>query len=252
MRTPNLLLLIALLLGSCAENSKNAEYQSNLKIAQATLQAHIDGDYDTWLTFHHPDAAVWGAEYGSQKMLPAEAAEQFATHHIAFANIHTNNEVWLPGVDTLSLLADGSVRAYINWGSTSNTTGEEINLRAYHYFNFIDGKISQSGNFYDAGGLYATVQPTSTTLSITHEVEDFDRWAASWKDGSDNVKDFQEMGVTARIFQSTDEKQPEQVNIIFDIADMEAWSAYQGTDEMRAKAKMHGVIFDDIQVYQEK
>ena len=83
-------------------------------------------------------------------------------------------------------------------------------------------------------------------------MEDFDRWAASWKDGSDNVKDFQEMGVTARIFQSTDEKQPEKVNILFDIADMEAWSAYQGTDEMRANAKMHGVIFDNIQVYQEK
>jgi hypothetical protein len=60
------------------------------------------------------------------------------------------------------------------------------------------------------------------------------------------------MGVTARIFQSADEKQPEKVNILFDIADMEAWSAYQGTDEMRANAKMHGVIFDNIQVYQEK
>lgn len=58
--------------------------------------------------------------------------------------------------------ADGSVRAYINWSATSKANGHEVNLRAYHYWNFNEeGKIMQEGGFYDAGGLAvaATTMP---------------------------------------------------------------------------------------------
>ena len=245
-------LTVIVALGSCAVNSVSSEYQSNLQTAKAIMKAHIESDYDTWLSHHHPDAEIWSAEYGSQKMTPAEAAADFATHHLAFADIQTKNEVWLPGVDTLSLQADGSVRAYINWRATSTATGETIDLRAYHYFNFTDGKVSQSGNFYDAGGLGLAAQPVTTTLAFSHDVEEYDRWAAAWAEGSENVQSFQEMGVSARIFQSTDEKHPEQVTILFDIADMEAWASYQGTEEMTSNAKRHGVIFEGLKAYAEK
>ena len=84
-------------------------------------------------------------------MTAAEGAKAFAGHHEAFEGIATTREVWLPGVDTLSLAADGSVRAYLTWTATSNANGHVANLRAYHYWNFDEaGKINQEGGFHHA------------------------------------------------------------------------------------------------------
>lgn len=140
--------------------SANATYKANLATAQAANQAHIDADYDTWKSFYTEDAVIWDATYGSQKMTVAKAAETFAGHHAAIDGIRTAREVWLPGVDTLNLQADGSVRAYIDWNGTSKANGHELELRAYHYWNFDEaGKINQQGDFYDAGGLLVAAIP---------------------------------------------------------------------------------------------
>jgi ketosteroid isomerase-like protein len=241
-----------LVLAGCATNANNAVYKKNLATAQAVLAAHAAADYDTWMTLHHEDAVIWDADYGSESMTRDEAALLYASHHEAIDGIDGSDAVWLPGVDTLSLEADGSVRAYINWKGTAVATGVSIDLRAYHYWNFKDGKVVAEGNYYDAGGLIAAASPATTTLSITHEVEDFDRWAEAWVEGSENVKNFADMGVTARIFQSTDPKRPKDVNILFDIIDMEAWNAAQGTPEMVSNAESHGVIMKTIASYEER
>lgn len=163
----------AALLAGCAsqaDNAANEAYQKNLTTAKAAIQSHIDADYDSWMTYHAEDAVVWGATYGSEKMTGAEAAEQFGGHHDAFDGIATAREVWLPGVDTLNLQADGSVRAYINWTATSKANGHEVNLRAYHYWNFDeDGKINQEGGFYDAGGLLVASIPAPPKVEATEE-----------------------------------------------------------------------------------
>lgn len=163
MRT--LPVLAAILVAGCTaapDHSASEAYQKNLATAKAAVQAHIDADYDAWLGYHSDDVAVWDAGYGTARMTGAEAAVSFAGHHDAFDGISTTREVWLPGVDTLSLEADGSVRAYINWTAVSKTNGNTVDLRAYHYWNFDDeGKINQEGGFYDAGGLMmaATTPP---------------------------------------------------------------------------------------------
>lgn len=241
-----------LVLAGCSSNANNADYLKNLATVQAVLAAHSSADYDTWSSLHHEDAVIWDANYGSASMTREEAAVLYASHHEAIDEIDYSKAVWLPGVDTLSMEADGSVRAYINWKGTARASGVAIDLRAYHYWNFKDGKIIAEGNYYDAGGLIAAASPKTTTLSMLHEVEDFDRWAAAWAEGSENVKNFAEMGVTARIFQSADPKRPQDVNILFDIIDMDAWNAAQGTPEMVSNAESHGVIMSTIKAYVER
>lgn len=153
------------LLASCSQaptSGVSDTYKANLATAKAATQAHIDADYDTWMSLHTEDAEIWDAPYGSTKMTAAEGAKAFAGHHEAFEGIATTREVWLPGVDTLSLAADGSVRAYLTWTATSNANGHVANLRAYHYWNFDEtGKINQEGGFYDAGGLEAACTPAA-------------------------------------------------------------------------------------------
>jgi ketosteroid isomerase-like protein len=168
-------LLSILLIAGCAQAPSNAEYQKNLATAKAVMQAHIDMDYDAWLAYYADDAVVWDAPYGTDKISAADAAVLFATHHDAFDGISMSREVWLPGVDTLNLQADGSVRAYINWAGTSKINGKKLDLRAYHYWNFNgDGKITQQGDFYDAGGVQSYVMGTSESEVNLEEATEVD------------------------------------------------------------------------------
>lgn len=164
-------ILAVLILAGCAAPADDAAkdtYSQNLATAKKAVQAHINADYDAWMECHAADAVIMDAGYGTTGMTPQEAATAFAGHHDAFDGISTSREIWLPGVDTLNLAADGSVRAYINWSATSKANGHEVNLRAYHYWNFNDeGKIMQEGGFYDAGGLAVA----ATTMPPTEEGE---------------------------------------------------------------------------------
>lgn len=169
-------ILAAVLIAGCTtapDNAANETYKNNLATAQAATQAHIDADYEAWLGYHAEDAVVWDAGYGTDKITAKEAAVVFAGHHDAFEGINTAREVWLPGVDTLSLEAEGSVRAYLNWTATSKANGNKINLRAYHYWNFNDeGKINQEGDFYDAGGLMTAATAPPPPAPVAKESEE--------------------------------------------------------------------------------
>jgi ketosteroid isomerase-like protein len=45
----------------------------------------------------------------------------------------------------------------------SNATGKTFSLDSYHYFVIKDGKISQSGDFFDATGMVMAVSPDEET-----------------------------------------------------------------------------------------
>ena len=170
---PLLALVLAAGCATAPSSSSNDTYQQNLATAQAVLEAHSNADYDAWLSYHAEDAVIWGASYGSEKMTAPEAAELFATYHSVVEGISTAREVWLPGVDTLNLQADGSVRVYADWTSISKINGDTIDVRAYHFWNFDEsGKITQAGNFFDASGLQAAIMapaPEAETEEVAGE-----------------------------------------------------------------------------------
>lgn len=76
-----------------------------------------------------------------------------------FSDVTFENARWLPGVNEETLKADGSVRVYGTWKGVSNASGKSFSLDSYHYFEVKDGKIIQSGDFFDASGMVMAVQP---------------------------------------------------------------------------------------------
>ena len=72
-----------------------------------------------------------------------------------------NETRWLPGGDEETLKVDGSVRGYGTWKGVSNASGKSCSVDAYHYFVIKEGKIVQSGDFFDATGMVMSVQPDS-------------------------------------------------------------------------------------------
>lgn len=158
--------LPVVLLAACSTSAPNPEYAQNLKSAKAICQAHCDGDYDTWKSYFAEDAVIHAAEHGSAPLGVDEAAEFYSGFHAISEDI-TYEGIFLPGVDTLQMQPDGSVRAYIQWDSKFKPTGEPFPgvLKAYHYWNFENGKVNQAGTFYDAGGfssLIASMMPAET------------------------------------------------------------------------------------------
>ena len=83
-----------------------------------------------------------------------------------FEDVKYNAQAWLPGVDTLSLKPDGSVRTYGTWTGKNSTTGKEINLTGdIGIFNFDDeGKIITQRDFFDYGGMMQAVAPKNPVL----------------------------------------------------------------------------------------
>ena len=82
-----------------------------------------------------------------------------------FEDVKYNAQAWLPGVDTHSLRPYGSVRTYGTWTGKNSTTGKEINLTGYWYFNFDkEGKIITQGDFFDYGGMMQAVGPKNPVL----------------------------------------------------------------------------------------
>ena len=89
-----------------------------------------------------------------------------------YTNVKFENQVWLPGIDTLTMKPDGSVRAYGNWTGTSKSTGRNFSLNSYHNFDFKDGKISSTGEYFDATGMVNSVGPVQrNVVEVTLDVK---------------------------------------------------------------------------------
>ncbi|MCW8984954.1 MAG: DUF4440 domain-containing protein, partial [Thermoanaerobaculales bacterium] len=90
----------------------------------------------------------------------------------------------------------------------------------------------------------------ATTVTITHDVKDADLWLAAWQGENSRHNDFAEHGVAnVRVFQNPEKQN--QVSLLVDAADMEAFHAYLMSEE-GAKAKAEdGVIDKGMRVYEE-
>jgi ketosteroid isomerase-like protein len=90
----------------------------------------------------------------------------------------------------------------------------------------------------------------ATTIVINHDVKDADHWLAAWT-GEDSRHDmFAEHGVAnVRVFQNPDKSN--QIGLLVDVADMEAFHAFLNSEE-GAKAKAEdGVIDKGMRTYVE-
>ena len=145
MLTPNLkpnnmknfkqliLLFAGILLVSCADNPN---YDKNLATAQKLFALHGEENLAEQLALVSKDIQLEVPMYGSNELLGYDAYASIAkAYHDNFEDIKYNPEVWLPGVDTVSLKPDGSVRTYGTWTGKNSITGKDINLKGYWYLD---------------------------------------------------------------------------------------------------------------------
>tara|TARA_B100001063_G_C16690480_1_gene516779 strand:- start:104 stop:892 length:789 start_codon:yes stop_codon:yes gene_type:complete len=158
-----ILLFTILLFIACDSNPK---YESNLAVAKKWVQAFEDANIDLWKEAVSEDLQDVAPMYG-MGTVDYETSLQVAEFYINnYTDVKFNDAVWLPGIDTLTMKADGSVRAYGRWTGISNSTGREFNLMSYHNFDFENGKISSTGEYFDATGMVNSVGPTQRNVVV--------------------------------------------------------------------------------------
>ena len=141
--------------------NNNPEYEQNLATAKKLFELHGEEKLDEQLALVSKDIKLYTPMYGSSEPLGYDSyASILKGYQDNFEDIKYNAQAWLPGVDTLSLKPDGSVRTYGYWSGTHSVSGKSFRGLWYHYLTFDEnGKIINGGDFGDATGLVMAVAP---------------------------------------------------------------------------------------------
>ena len=132
-----------------------AEFKENAKVIDAGFKAFAKNDLTEFATYFADSSKFHGPGINDTVALSkAELLERLASFHKIINNFNPNVEVMLPGLDTATMKADGSVRAYVRWQSESATNGTKFNQKFYAVYKFNkDHKIIDADEYFDATGL---------------------------------------------------------------------------------------------------
>jgi len=160
-----LLLMICLSVFFGCETS-HKDYEANKNIAQQWVRTFEEGNIDLWKEVVSEDLVDVAPLYGMGQVDYATSLQVAEFYVNNYSNVKFNNPVWLPGIDTANMKPDGSVRAYGVWTGESNSTGRTFSLPSYHNFDFKDGKIITTGEYFDATGMVNAVGPVDRKIVV--------------------------------------------------------------------------------------
>lgn len=153
------LVAILFLVASCnTQVDNNPNYASNLEVAKSFMTAHGTEDIDAQTEMLHEDLLWQPPAYGAKQYGKSEHIEALSMYQTLFDNILYTPDNWLPGVLAETRELDGSVRTYGTWTGTPTETGKPFSLHSYHTLDFVDGKISAGGDYFDLGGFFTSFQ----------------------------------------------------------------------------------------------
>ena len=161
-----LIFVISVLFIYGCNNVSNPQYEANKALAEKWVKTFEDGNIDLWKEVVSEDLLDVAPLYGMGQVDYA-ASLQVAEFYINnYTNVKFNDPVWLPGIDTATMSPDGSVRAYGVWTGDSKSTGRSFRITSYHNFDFKDGKIVSTGEYFDATGMVNAVGPVDRNVVV--------------------------------------------------------------------------------------
>tara|TARA_B100001250_G_scaffold235864_1_gene202617 strand:+ start:1501 stop:2070 length:570 start_codon:yes stop_codon:yes gene_type:complete len=155
-------LSLIVIFSACTQTDDMALYKTNLEVAQKAMSCfETPQDFETYKSLIHQDVQHQSPVYGKGIVGYEDVMNQAKFYMEGFSDVTFANAVWLPGVDTASLQNNGSVRVYGTWQGKSNENGKSFAVDSYHYFDVTDGKITASGDYFDASGMVMAVSESS-------------------------------------------------------------------------------------------
>lgn len=154
-----LIVFIALFTISCQNKADLSLFNANKEIAQKYLKTYESPtDFETFKSLVSEDITHQSPQYGVGEVGYDGVIAQAQFYMNGFEDVSFNDGVWLPGVNNETLIPDGSVRVYGTWTGKSVDSGKEFSIDTYHWFEVENGKISKSGDYFDASGMVMATQ----------------------------------------------------------------------------------------------
>lgn len=155
-------LSLIVILSACSQSDDMTLYKSNLEVVKQAIACYeTPQDYETFVSLIDENVQHQSPMYGQGIVGYEGVLGQAKFYMEGFSDVVFENPIWLPGVDTVSLQNNGSVRVYGTWTGKSNETGKSFAVDSYHYFDIKDGKIISSGDYFDATGMVMAISATS-------------------------------------------------------------------------------------------
>tara|TARA_B110000238_G_scaffold152967_1_gene165253 strand:- start:3 stop:515 length:513 start_codon:yes stop_codon:yes gene_type:complete len=153
-----LLIAITVLLFSCEAKQDMSHYNTNKEVAQKMLMSYTSPtNFELFKSLVHEEIEHQSPMYGVGKVGYDKVLIDAEFYMTNFKDVTFEDAIWLPGVDETTLTPNGSVRVYGTWKGVSIATGKSFSLDSYHYFNAKEGKVYESGDFFDASGMMIAV-----------------------------------------------------------------------------------------------
>ena len=164
-----LMITVVVFAFSCQNQPDLSLYKANKEIAEKWLRTYESpSNYELFESLVDKNIIFQSPQYGVGEVGYNEIIAQAKYYMNGFENVTFTARAWLPGVDETTLKSDGSVRVYGTWKGNSIASGKAFSLDSYHYFSVKDGKIVQSGDYFDATGMVVATQVDPET-EVTEE-----------------------------------------------------------------------------------
>lgn len=238
MRGINYSILGAIIvLAACAPQGSQPSSEIAAK-AEGFAAAMNAGDLEALVDLYAEDA----------RLLPPNA--EMVRGHDAIRAVY--GEIIASGLEgeleTIEAIAAGDIGYRVGTFASRTPDGTVVDRGKY-----IEVWQKRDGEWKIINDMYSSDLPVgsgTTTLTITHEVRDFDHWFAAWQGGDSRHALFAQHGAPrVRTFQDPDN--PDSIGLVIDVADMGALQALLDSPAgAQAKAE-DGVIDATMRVYTE-
>jgi hypothetical protein len=127
-------------------------FRENAKVVEAAFKAYSKKDLKEFATYQADSLKVHSAQFGGKDSNKAEFLERSANFFKLINNINVKVTL-LPGVDEVTLKADGSVRAYVIWSADFVNNAPKSELKSYFSLKLDkDHKIYDGDEYFDVSG----------------------------------------------------------------------------------------------------
>jgi hypothetical protein len=153
------------------------------------------------------------------------------------------------GIETIEIKAAGDIGYHVGTFTLMTADGTTVDQG-----KFIETWRLEDGEWKISNDQFSSDLPArgsaGTTLAITHEVEDAERWLAAWQGEGSRHELFAQHGAPhVRVFQNSDN--PNLIELMIDVEDMEAFQAFLASPAgVQAKTE-DGVKDETMSVFEE-
>ena len=154
-----ILLLLTLGLFVSCSNVEHQDYAANVETTKQWIEVFETQNFDLLTEITSTDVNATSPIYGQGQVGYDGYMEIGKFYTGNFSDVEFSDPVFLPGVDNETLTPNGGVRIYVTWSGVSNETCKDFSVLAYHWFEFQDGKIISTGDYFDATGMMMAVAP---------------------------------------------------------------------------------------------